>query len=85
MSFGKLVVICASGEIANLVQPDVDALLIEESGQPEKIAEAVGKLLDDPESAARLSENACKQVRAHDWPTSAKAHVQCYHRSLELA
>ncbi|MBN1420485.1 MAG: glycosyltransferase [Planctomycetes bacterium] len=79
MTFGKPIVVCSSGGIANLVENDVDAVLCE-GGDPEGLAREINALLDDPARAARLGRTAAERVRRHDWDRSARAHRELYER-----
>jgi glycosyltransferase involved in cell wall biosynthesis len=49
---------------------DPAALLIPEDS-PEELARAIAALLDDPERAARLAENALERVRDYTWDARA--------------
>ena len=49
-----------------------------ETGNPAALAAAAGRLLDDPERRATLSEAAAEAVRAYDWPVVARDVVRVY-------
>jgi phosphatidyl-myo-inositol alpha-mannosyltransferase len=49
-----------------------------ETGNPSALAEAAGRLLDDPERRATLSEAAAEAVRVYDWPVVARDVVRVY-------
>lgn len=48
------------------------------TGDPEALAAAAGRLLDDPQLRARLSVAASEAVRAYDWPVVARDVVKVY-------
>jgi phosphatidyl-myo-inositol alpha-mannosyltransferase len=48
------------------------------TGSAEGLAEAAGRLLDQPERRARLSAAASAAVRAYDWPVVARDVVRVY-------
>jgi len=48
------------------------------NGDPHELAEAIGRLLDDPQRRATLSAAASAAVRAYDWPTIARDVVKVY-------
>jgi phosphatidylinositol alpha-mannosyltransferase len=47
-------------------------------GDPDALAAAAGRLLDDPPLRARLSAAASEAVRAYDWPVVARDVVKVY-------
>jgi phosphatidyl-myo-inositol alpha-mannosyltransferase len=49
-----------------------------ETGNSAALAAAAGRLLDDPERRATLSEAAAEAVRAYDWPVVARDVVRVY-------
>jgi phosphatidylinositol alpha-mannosyltransferase len=49
-----------------------------ETGNPAALAAAAGRLLDDPERRATLSDAAAEAVRAYDWPVVARDVVRVY-------
>jgi phosphatidylinositol alpha-mannosyltransferase len=48
------------------------------TGDPDALAEAAARLLDDPARRAELSAAARRAVRAFDWPAVAREVVQVY-------
>ena len=49
-----------------------------ETGDPAALAEAAGRLLDDPARRAALSAAASEAVRAYDWPVVARDVIRVY-------
>lgn len=66
MAAGLVVVTTDVGGIPHLLEDGKDALLVP-PGDPEAMANAVRRVLDDPALAARLSDGAVESVRAFDW------------------
>ena len=56
-----------------------------ETGDPEALARAAGRLLDDPQRRADLSAAASEAVRAYDWPVVARDVVQVYRAVVPAA
>jgi phosphatidyl-myo-inositol alpha-mannosyltransferase len=86
-SFG-IVLIEAMAAGAPIVASDLDAFRLVlrggragelfPAGDPDALAAAAGRLLDDPELRQRLSAAACDAVRAYDWPMVARDVVKVY-------
>ncbi|MBO0773463.1 MAG: glycosyltransferase family 4 protein [Actinobacteria bacterium] len=55
------------------------------TGDPAALAEAAGRLLDDPALRARLSAAAAEAVRAYDWPVIARDVVKVYEAVVPAA
>jgi phosphatidyl-myo-inositol alpha-mannosyltransferase len=53
-----------------------------DAGDPADLAEAIGRLLDDPERRAALSAAASAAVRDYDWPKIAREVVRVYEAVL---
>ncbi len=49
-----------------------------QTGDPAALAEAAGRLLDDPQRRASLSRAAAEAVRVYDWPVVARDVVRVY-------
>ena len=56
-----------------------------ETGDPDALAEAAGRLLDDPQRRADLSAAASEAVRIYDWPVVARDVVQVYEAVVPAA
>ena len=81
MAMGKAVVSTTLGAEGIEAVPDRD-LLIEDD--PESFANAVNRLLADPELAARIGQSArCLAVERYSWSGAAKALESFFHRILE--
>jgi glycosyltransferase involved in cell wall biosynthesis len=79
------VVASAVGGLAELVEDGVTGLLVP-AGDERALAEALGRLVEDPEQ--RRSLGAAGRARAEaqfDLDTFRRAHLDLYHRQLELA
>ncbi len=55
------------------------------TGDPDALAAAAGRLLDDPPLRARLSATASEAVRAYDWPVVARDVVKVYQAVVPAA
>ena len=69
----------ATGGIAELVK-DGERGLLWESENPEALAAALRRMLDDPQLVKRLSEGAGRFIRDYDWPFVAQRFLDLYHR-----
>ena len=49
-----------------------------ENGNPDDLAAAVGRMLDDPARRARLAAAAAAAVREYDWPVVARDVLRVY-------
>lgn len=56
-----------------------------ENGDSDQLAEAIGRLLDNPERRATLSAAASAAVRDYDWPKIARDVVKVYEAVLPAA
>ena len=93
-SFG-IVLIEAMASGAPIVASDLDAFQLVlrggragelfPAGDPAALAEAAGRLLDDPSLRARLSAAATDAVRAYDWPMVARDVVKVYEAVVPAA
>jgi glycosyltransferase involved in cell wall biosynthesis len=78
MSLKTPVVATSVGGNIELVENGVTGLLVE-PGDDESFAEAVRKLLDDRETAEKLSENAYKTVKAkYSWDAVLPKYLEVY-------
>ena len=57
------VVAIAEGGVRESVRDGVNGILV--GSEPKQIAEAIGKIIDNPEFAQRLGESACRDIRAN--------------------
>jgi phosphatidylinositol alpha-mannosyltransferase len=55
------------------------------TGDPDALAAAAGRLLDDPQLRSRLSAAAREAVRAYDWPVVARDVVKVYQAVVPAA
>jgi len=74
-SFGKPVVTTNGGEFPTLVK---DCGLAVPPENPEALAEAIIKLLEDDELRKRMSRNALKRAEELSWDNIAKMHIKVY-------
>jgi glycosyltransferase involved in cell wall biosynthesis len=78
MATGRAVVATDVGGNGELVEDGVTGLLVP-PGDPDRLAEAIGRLLTDPGLAARLGTAARARVRAHhDWEAVARRFEDFY-------
>jgi glycosyltransferase involved in cell wall biosynthesis len=68
MASGLCIVSTNVGGISYLLEHEQDALLVPPD-DPEALAEAVRRLLTEPDLAARLSRNARRKAEQFDWAT----------------
>lgn len=66
MACGLSVVSTNVGGIPYLLEHEVDSLLVEPD-HPEQMAQAVQRLLSEPELSTRLAQNARRKVEKFDW------------------
>ncbi len=70
MSHGRPVVACRDGGgLTSFVRDGVNGFLVEPDGR--SIAEAVGRIVDDPELARKLGEGALETAASHTWARCA--------------
>jgi glycosyltransferase involved in cell wall biosynthesis len=82
MAMGKAIVSTALGAEGIEATPGRDILIEDE---PEYFADAVNRLLADPELAARVGQSARKlAVERYAWSGAAQALEEFYHRILEV-
>lgn len=74
---GLPVVSTATGEIANMVR-EGDTGSIIQSGNPAAMAEAITRLLNDPERALSMARRARVEVEKYNWPTAHREWVAAY-------
>jgi len=82
MASGCAVVASRVGGLAELIEDGVDGLLVE-PGNPAQIADAVCKLLGDPDLRRRLGERARQKVlKDFSWRAQARKIINVYYRLL---
>ena len=84
MASGKAIVASRLGQIADVLDDDATALLVE-PGDVEELADALGRLADDPALRSRLGAAARQRaIEAHSWRRNAERVVEAY-RTLAAA
>jgi len=76
----------AAGALPEVVGPHGETALHVPPGDPEELAAAIGRLLDDPDLAARIGAAGRERVVEHfTWRAVAEATVRWYRTALEDA
>jgi len=84
MACGTPLVASAAGALPEVVGPDGETALHAAPGDPEALAAAIGRLLDDPELAARIgAAGRARVVEKYTWRAVAEATVAWYRTALE--
>ena len=84
MACATPLVATTAGALPEVVGPDGGAALHVAPGDPEAIAAAVGRLLDDPELAARLGAAGRRRVvERFTWAAVARQTAAWYRTTLE--
>jgi glycosyltransferase involved in cell wall biosynthesis len=74
---GLPVVSTATGEIANMVR-EGDTGSIVQAGSPAAMAEAITRLLSDPERALSMARRARDEVEKYNWPAAHRQWIAAY-------
>jgi len=83
MAAGKAIVATATGQVAEVIRDGYNGLLVE-PGDVQGFADAVVRLLRDPDERAWLGQNARRQaVEQHSWEQYASRLEKVYRRILE--
>lgn len=83
MACGTPLVATTAGALPEVVGPDGETALLVPPGDPQAIAEAVGRLLDDPALAARIGTAGRSRVVEHfTWRAVAERTVVWYRAAL---
>ncbi len=83
MAAGTPVVAAAGGGIPEMVEDGRSGLLVP-PGRPEALAEALGRVLDDPGLAARLAAGGRERVRAFTAERMVEATLEVYQSILPV-
>lgn len=84
MSSKRPIVASKLPAICEILKDGKNALL-GDPGNPESIAINIGKLLKDPQLAARLAEKAYEDVQEHTWQKRAKRIIQFIQERLKYS
>ena len=79
LAFGKPLVVTRVGSLPELVKNEV---CVVEPGQPEKLANAILKIISDENLLAELSEDSKDLAKTFSWETSATQTIKVYNRLL---
>ena len=67
-----------SSELSCLPEVCGDAALLVDPRDPEALASAIGRLLDDGALCERLRAAGYERARGYTWERSARAHLEVY-------
>ena len=82
MAVGLPIVASCVGGIPELVQDMVNGILVQPS-DPEKLAEAVIRLLSNQELATKISQNNIAKAQSYSWERIAMSVLQVYVEAME--
>ncbi|SHE87289.1 Glycosyltransferase involved in cell wall bisynthesis [Ferrithrix thermotolerans DSM 19514] len=87
MACGAPLVVTDGGALPEVVDSEgSESALVVRAGDAEALAQAIGRLLDNPEIGVKLSKNALIHVRNnYSWRRSAESALQMYQRAIEEA
>jgi glycosyltransferase involved in cell wall biosynthesis len=84
MACATPLVATTGGALPEVVGPDGKAALLVTPGDPQALADAIGRLLDDESLRARLGAAGRERVVArYTWRAAAEGTAQVYHRAIE--
>lgn len=69
--------------ISSLLQDGEQALLLDDPRDPQQLAAALGRALDDSALAARLADNARRFAAGHSWEAAARQYERLYLRAAD--
>ena len=81
MAAGAPVVVSGVGGLAEIVDDNVDGLEVE-PGNPRAIADAVVRVLSDPEAARGFVARAKEKLKSYTWVSAAEATLGAYQRAI---
>ncbi len=82
MSLGKPIVASRIGGLAEIIQHEVNGVHVF-PGDPSSIAWGVNRVLEDPDFARRIGENARKIVKTkYEWNIIAEKTIEVYRKAL---
>jgi glycosyltransferase involved in cell wall biosynthesis len=86
MACGTPLVASRAGAIPEVVGADGETADLVEPGDPEMLAAALGRLLDDPARRRHLGEaGRSRTLRKYSWKSVAAATTECYAEAIENA
>jgi len=81
-AFGKPAIVTNVGSLPEMVEYGKSGLIVPPK-DPEALAEAIIKLLEDDELRKKMSRNALKRAEELSWDNIAKMHVKVYEEVLD--
>ncbi|OIV38253.1 glycosyl transferase family 1 [Mangrovactinospora gilvigrisea] len=86
MASGTALVATTGGAIPEVAGPDGETCLAVPPGDPDALADALGRVLDDPALRGRLAEAGRQRVlRRFTWEAAARGTVEQYRRRIAAA
>jgi UDP-glucose:(heptosyl)LPS alpha-1,3-glucosyltransferase len=82
MASGLPVITTRSAGASELIEPEEDGLLIDDSADVAALASALGRLANDPDLRSRLGAAARRKMESHTWDAVAEATLEVYRRVL---
>lgn len=82
MALGKCVVATAVGGVPEIIKDGKNGILVPTSA-PNKIAQMVIELLNDPEIRREISKTAIKDVEGFSWKEIASEHLKIYEKATK--
>lgn len=79
LSFGKPVIVTNVGDFPNIIRDGREGFVVPPK-DPEALAEAIIKILQDDKLRKRMSKNALKRAKELSWDNIAKMHVEVYEK-----
>jgi glycosyltransferase involved in cell wall biosynthesis len=83
LALGKPVVATAVGGIPEMIKDDVNGILIPPKS-PECVAEALRRLLIDPDLSRKLGRTASESVKGYSWSRIAENYEAIYKKTLKI-
>jgi glycogen synthase len=82
MAAGRPVVASSVGGVPEFIEDGVTGLLVPPE-DPGALAEAIGRLHDDPRQASALGQNGLRRANDFDWPAINRAYQHVYRQAMQ--